>query len=366
MMTMTATTATGTPRNAPDDARLEAFVHRAVGDMAATASGALTLVGHRLGLFRAMAGAGPLTPGQLAQRTGTVERYVQEWLNAQAAGGYVQHDAAARTYELPPEQQMVLAEPDSPVYLVGGYDVMAAIWADTERMAEEFRTGSGIPWHDHDPRLFQGTEMMFRPGYRTHLTKEWIPSLEGVEPKLRRGARVADLGCGHGASTIAMAEAYPRSRFVGVDYHEESIAIARRRAAEAGVEDRVRFEVASATELAGQEFDLICFFDCLHDLGDPVGAARRAHDALGHDGTLMLVEPAAGDNVEENLNPVGRLFYSASTFVCTPNSLSQEVGLALGAQAGEARLRAVLHEAGFSRARLATQTPFNLVIEARR
>ena len=348
-----------------DQAKLEAFLHRAVGDMGAIASGALTLTGHRLGLFRAMAGAGPLTPAELAKRTGTRERNVREWLNAQAAGGYVNYDPGRGTYELPPEQAFALANPDSPVFLAGGFDLLAAMWAAAERMVSVFRDGGGMGWHEHDHRLFDGTEYFFRPGYRAHVVAEWIPALDGVEEKLRRGAKVADVGCGHGASAIIMAESYPRSSFLGIDYHDGSVAVARERARVAGVDDRVRFEVAPASQLPGEGYDLVCFFDCFHDLGDPVGAARRARAALARGGTVMLVEPNASDRVADNLNPLGRLFYSASTFLCTPNSLSQEVGLALGAQAGEARLREVLKEAGFSRVRRATETPFNIVLEAR-
>lgn len=353
------------PARPVDEEKLEVFLHRAVGDMAAIAGGALTLTGHRLGLFRALAEGGPQTPAQLAERTGTHERYVREWLNAQAAGGYVEYGGGEGTYSLPPEQAYALADPDSPVFLPGGFDVMAAMWAATERMVETFRSGEGMGWHEHDERLFHGTEMFFRPGYRAHLTRDWIPALDGVQARLEEGARVADVGCGHGASTILMARAYPASTFVGCDYHDASIATARERALEAGVADRVHFEVASAESLPGDGYDLVCYFDCFHDLGDPVGAARRAREALAPGGTLMLVEPRAGDRVEENLNPVGRLFYAASTFLCTPNSLSQDVGLALGAQAGEARLAEVLGEAGFAQVRRATETPFNLVLEAR-
>lgn len=348
-----------------DQGRFEQFLHQAVGDMAATAAGALTLLGHRLGLWAAMRGAGPLTSAELAQRTGTRERYVTEWLNAQAAGGYVAYDAKQRTYELPPEQAMVLADTDSPVFLPGGFDVLAAMWAATERMADAFRSGKGIGWHEHDTRLFAGTEQLFRPGYRAHITEQWIPALDGVEARLKAGARVADVGCGHGASSIVMAKAYPNSTFHGFDYHAGSIETARQRAREAGVGDRTNFEVATAKEFPGKGYDLICFFDCFHDLGDPAGAAAHAREALAPDGTIMLVEPMAADAVQDNINPVGRLFYSASTFLCTPNSLSQEVGTALGAQAGEARLRSILLEAGLARVRRAAETPFNIVLEAR-
>ncbi len=350
---------------AVDPARLETFLHRAVGDMASVASGALTLVGHRLGLYRAMAGAGPLTPAQLAAKTGTHERYIREWLNNQAAGGYVDYDPSGGTYCLPAEHAALLADASSPFFLVGGFDVIAAMWADAERMVDVFRSGEGMGWHEHDHRLFGGTELLFRPGYRAHLAAEWIPALEGVEDKLRRGALVADVGCGHGASTIAMAEAYPASRFRAFDYHQGSIETARKRAQEAGVDDRVEFQRALAREFSGSGYDLICFFDCLHDLGDPLGAARHARQSLAPDGTLLLVEPRAGDAVEDNLNPVSRLFYAASTFLCTPNSRSQEGAAALGAQAGEARLTQLLRKAGFSRVRRATETPFNMILEAK-
>jgi SAM-dependent methyltransferase len=349
-----------------DQRRLDAFVHQALGDMASIASGALTLIGHRLGLYRAMAGAGPMTAKVLAERTHTHERYVREWLNAQAAGGYVRYDPASDRYDLPAEHAMVLANEDSPVFMPGGFDVMAAMWSATERLADAFVTGSGIAWHEHDARLFGGTELFFRPGYRQNLVTSWIPALTGVEAKLKRGARVADIGSGHGASTIIMAVAYPKSQFVGFDYHEASIRVAEERARAANVSDRVEFARAKARDFPGKDYDLICFFDSFHDLGDPVGAARHAAQALAKDGTLMLVEPHAGNRIEENLNTLGRLFYSASTIFCTPNSLSQDIGAALGAQAGEERLTRVLGMAGFKHVRRATETPFNLVIEARR
>jgi SAM-dependent methyltransferase len=349
-----------------DPQRMEMFLHRAVGDMASAAAGALTLVGHRLGLYRGMAGAGPLTPEQLAEKTGTDARYVREWLNTQAAGGYVDYRAQDGTYRLPPEQAAMLADADSPIFLAGGFDVVTAMWVDADRIAEHFRSGEGMGWHEHDAHLFTGTEMLFRPGYRAHLAQEWIPALTGVEEKLRRGARVADVGCGHGASAIALAEAYPAAQIDGFDYHAKSIDTARRRAKEAGLDGRVRFHEAPATAITGGDYDLVCFFDCLHDLGDPLGAARRAYEVLNDEGTLMLVEPRAGDRVEDNLNPVGRLFYAASTLFCTPNSKSQPVGTALGAQAGEARLTDVLKQAGFSRVRRAAETPFNMILEARK
>jgi len=348
-----------------DEAKLEAFVGQAVTDMGAAISGLLLHMGDRLGLYKAMAGAGPMTPASLAARTGTTERYVREWLGNQAAGGYVTYDPADGTFELPAEQAMVLANEDSPVFLSGAFEAIASCYADHDRFVDAFRTGAGVGWHEHDGRLFSGVLRLFRPGYAANLVSEWLPALDGVADKLRAGASVADVGCGLGASTIIMAQAFGRSSFLGIDNHEASIADARKAAAEAGVAQRTRFEVAPAKELPGSGYDLVCMFDCLHDMGDPVGAARRIRQALAPDGTLLLVEPMAGDGVEDNLNPVGRTFYGLSTVICTPGSLDQEVGLGLGAQAGERRLGEVLREAGFSRVRRATQTPFNLILEAR-
>jgi SAM-dependent methyltransferase len=345
--------------------KVHAFVGQVVNDMAAAMSGVMTNLGHKLGFYRAMAGAGPISPKDLAQRTNTHERYVREWLNNQAAGGYVTYHPQSRTYELPAEHAAVLADDGGAVFLAPGFDLISSLWLDEDKIAQALRTGEGIGWHEHHHRLFFGTEAFFRPGYKANLTETWIPALEGVEAKLRAGARVADVGCGHGASTIVMAEAYPNSTFVGSDYHDKSIEVARRRAAEAGVSDRVAFEVATAKTFSGDGYDLICFMDCFHDLGDPLGAAKHARRVLADDGTVLMVEPFAGDRVEDNINPVGRMYYAASTGICTPNSLSQEVGLGLGAQAGEARLRAILAEAGFGRVRRAAETPFNLVIEAR-
>jgi len=348
-----------------NEAKLKTFVEQMVTDMAAAMSGVMTNIGHKLGFYKAMAGAGPLTPAQLAQKTNTHERYVLEWLNNQAAGGYVTYDPSSGTYELPDEQAMVLANPDSPVFMAPGVDTISSVWLDEDKVINAFRTGKGIGWHEHHHRLFCGTEAFFRTGYRFHLTTEWIPALEGVEAKLKAGAKVADVGCGHGASTIVMAKAYPNSTFFGFDYHDESIETARQRAKEAGVADRVKFEVAAAKNFPGSDYDLVCFMDCLHDMGDPVGAAKHTRQVLAQDGTVLLVEPFAGRNIEDNINPVGRLFYAASTAVCTPCSLSQEVGLGLGAQAGERRLSEVMAEAGFTRFRRATQNPFNLILEAR-
>jgi 2-polyprenyl-3-methyl-5-hydroxy-6-metoxy-1,4-benzoquinol methylase len=338
---------------------------QAVTDMGAILSAPLFKIGERLGLYKAMAGAGWLKSTDLAERTGTSERYVREWLRNQAAGGYVTYDAESDRYSLPAEQALALADEDSPFYILGIYDSVASLYADEEAITETFRTGQGMGWHEHDPRLFRGTERFFRPGYKGYLTTQWIPSLDGVDAKLKHGASVADIGCGHGASTIIMATEYPESKFIGFDYHEQSIDRARQAAQEAGVADRVDFQVAQAKGFPGTGYDLVTVFDCLHDMGDPVGASRHILQSLKSDGTWMIVEPFANDRVEDNLNPVGRVFYGASTVICTPASLSQEVGLALGAQAGESRLTAVIKEGGFSRVRRATETPFNLVLEAR-
>ena len=349
-----------------DEKKLEAFLGQFVSDFAAMASGVMIAVGYRLGLYKAMNGSGPMTSHQLAEKTNTAERYIREWLNNQAAGGYINYIAADNTYEMPPEQAMVLANTESPFYLVPGMvEGIPSLWADEDKTIEAFKTGKGIGWHEHDHRLFYGTEYTFRPGYRAYLTSSWIPALQGVEEKLRVGGKVADIGCGHGASTIVMALAYPDSKFYGFDYHKESIATARERAKEAGVEDRVTFETFSATDFPGEGYDLICFMDCFHDLGDPLGAAKRALKALKKDGTLMLVEPFAGDQIENNINPIGRMYYAFSTTICCANALSQPGGAALGAQAGEKKLGSVIAEAGFTKFRRATQTPFNLVLEAK-
>ena len=348
-----------------DQERLEAFMGAFVQDLGAAVSAPLVVIGDRLGLYRAMADCEPVTPAQLAERTGTRERYVREWLCAQAASGYVEYDAGQATFRLTPEQAMALADEDSPVFIPGAFQLVAAVVKDEAHIAERFRSGEGFGWHEHHNDLFAGTERFFRPGYLANLTSSWIPSLDGVQAKLEAGARVADIGCGHGASTIILAQAFPNSTFVGSDYHEPSIAAARRAAERAGVAGRVSFEVAGAAAFSGGPFDLVCIFDALHDMGDPVGAARHVRSQLAPDGTWMVVEPRAGDAVEDNLNPVGRVYYSASTMVCTPASLSQEVGLALGAQAGPARLEEVLREGGFGHVREAAVTPFNVVLEVR-
>jgi SAM-dependent methyltransferase len=349
-----------------DEGRLQQLLGQAVTDMGAAMNGALVSVGADLGFWSALRDAGPMTPADLARATHVPEPYANQWLAAQAASGYVDYDAAADTFTLSPEQAMAFAEPDSPVYLVGGYHVVGAAYRDRTRLAEAFMAGKGFGWHEHDPELFSGTEQFFRPGYKAHLLTEWLPALEGITDRLESGAKVADVGCGHGVSTALMAKEYPRSTFFGFDYHPESITRAGKLAAEEGASANTQFMTASATDYPGTDYDLICFFDCLHDMGDPVGALRHAREALRDDGTVMLVEPYANDSLKDNMNPVGRVFYAASTLICTPASLSQDVGLGLGAQAGEARLRAVAEQAGFTHFRRAAETPFNLVLEARR
>jgi SAM-dependent methyltransferase len=345
--------------------KLEAFMGQVVTDMGAVISAPLMVIGEKLGLYKAMAGAGALTSVEVAERTGVAERSVREWLRNQAAGGYVTYDAESDKYTLPDEHAMALADEESPVYVLGAFELIESLYADGEQITETFRTGKGMGWHEHDHRLFRGTERFFRPGYKANLVADWIPALDGVSEKLERGAMVADVGCGHGASTILMAQAFPNSTFVGFDYHDGSIEQARLRAAEADVAKNATFETAAAKDFPGGDYDLVCMFDCLHDMGDPVGAAKHVRETLADDGTWMIVEPFANDSVEDNLNPVGRVFYGASTMVCTPASLSQEVGLALGAQAGQAQLTDVIKQGGFTNVRRATETPFNLVLEAR-
>jgi 2-polyprenyl-3-methyl-5-hydroxy-6-metoxy-1,4-benzoquinol methylase len=355
------------PQNTPaiDEAKLNEFMGRAVGDMGAAMHAVLVLLGDRLGLYKGMADSKPVTPAELARRTGTRERYIREWLNANAASGYITYDAAAGTYTLPPEQAFALAVDNSPAYLPGAFQIISACFHDSGKIEHAFRTGQGVGWHEHHHDLYHGTERFFRPNYIANLTSSWIPALEGVEEKLERGAKIADIGCGLGASTILMAKAYPNSRIYGFDYHEESIEMARAAAEKAGVGDQIRFAVASAKEFPGSDYDFVAFFDCLHDMGDPAGVAGYVRSRMKPDGTWMIVEPYAEDATEANHNPVGRLYYSASTMLCVPASLSQEVGSALGAQAGEARLREVVTAGGFTHFRRATQTPFNLVFEAK-
>jgi len=329
-----------------DAAKLNAFLGQAVNDMGAAFQTALIMLGERLGLYKAMAGAGPMSPGELAKKTETDERYVREWLCAQAASGYVTFDGASGRFTLPDEQALLLAVESGPAYLPAAYQIIASTVMDEPQLRDIFRTGFGFGWHQHSACLFDGTERFFRPSYAGNLITSWIPSLEGVEAKLRSGARVADVGCGHGSSTILMAQAYPKSTFVGFDYHGPSIERAREKAEQAGVADRATFEVAASKEYPGSDFDLVGFFDCLHDMGDPVGAAQHVRSSLKPDGTWLIVEPFAGNRIEDNLNPVGRVFYAASAMICTPASRSQEVGLARGAQAGEAKQRVVVTPGG--------------------
>jgi 2-polyprenyl-3-methyl-5-hydroxy-6-metoxy-1,4-benzoquinol methylase len=348
-----------------DREKLNDLLGKAVVDIGATFHAALVLIGEKHGLYKVLAKEGPMTAAELAKRTETVERYAAEWLAAQAAGGYITYDESTGKFRLTEEQAFALAQEDSPVYLPGAFQVALAASKARAKMDEAFRSGAGVGWHEHDPELFHGTERFFRQGYAANLISSWIPALNGVQEKLIQGARVADVGCGHGSSTILMAQAFPKSEFFGFDYHPASIETARNRAQEAGVQDCVNFEVASAKEYPGEDYDFVTFFDCLHDLGDPIGAATHVKKTLKPNGTLMMVEPFAQDDIAKNLNPVGRMYYSASTLICTPASRSQEVGMALGAQAGEKRLRDVLTKAGFTHFRRATETPFNLVFEVK-
>jgi SAM-dependent methyltransferase len=344
-----------------DQKKVEEFLGKAISDVAATFHAGLVLIGDKLGLYRAMAGAGPLTPAELATRTGAHERYVREWLSAQAAGGYVTYDPATGRFTLPPEQAFLLLDADLP----GAFQLSVGSIRDEPKITDAFRTGAGVGWHEHDAGVYEGCERFFRPGYAMNLVSQWIPALDGVKARLEAGGRVADVGCGHGASTIIMGQAFPRATITGFDYHPASIEAARQAADKAGVGDRVSFEVSAAKGYPGTGYDLVTFFDCLHDMGDPVGAARHVRKSLATGGVWMLVEPFANDRLEDNLNPVGRLYYAASTLLCTPASLSQEVGLALGAQAGENRLREVLTEAGFTCVRRVAQTPANMILEVR-
>jgi 2-polyprenyl-3-methyl-5-hydroxy-6-metoxy-1,4-benzoquinol methylase len=348
-----------------DEMKLNEFMGKIVGDLGVTMSGALLVLGDRLGLYKAMATMGAVTAGELAKRTETTERYVREWLDAQAASGYVTYDPQAKRYTLPPEQAFALANDESPASVAGAFHIARAMWSALDKMEDNFRTGHGLEWGHQHPCLFEGTERFFRAGYLGNLIGSWIPALEGVKGKLETGAKVADVGCGCGASTILMAKSFPRSTFHGFDYHQGSIDIAKKRAKDAGVSDRVTFSVAKSTDYPGTDYDLVAHFDCLHDMEDPAAAAKHTRRTMAKDGTWLIVEPFASDNAEENHNPVGRVFYSASTMLCVPHSLAHQ-GPALGAQAGEARLRnVVVDQGGFSRFRRATQTPFNLILEAR-
>ncbi len=351
--------------NPVDGEKLMEFVFKAVDEVGGTLNAALVVMGDSLGLYKAMAGAGGLTPVEIARRTGVSERYVREWLNAQAAGGYVTYDGSGGTYTLPSEQAVALTDESSPAYLPGFFQIALGAVIDSPRIAASARSGDGVGWHEHNHDVFEGCERFFRPGYNANLIPSWLPALHGVVSKLEAGAKVADVGCGHGSSTILMAQAYPRSTFVGSDYHAGSIETARERAGAAGVSERIRFDAVAAADIPAEGYDLVTMFDCLHDMGDPVGAAKRVRQAIAADGTWMIVEPRAGDRVEDNLNPVGRAYYGFSTLLCTPASLSQDVGLALGAQAGPAAIRDVVSAAGFTRFRTAAETPFNLVFEVR-
>lgn len=345
--------------------KLNVFMGKMLVDVGAAISASLMLIGDKLGLYKALARGGPMTSAELASATSTTERYVREWLAAQAAAGYVDYDSNSAKFSMSPEQAMVFADEESPVFMGAVGDLVAATILDEPKISQAFRTGKGVGWNERSTCLFCGTARFFRTSYKHHLVQEWLPTLEGVLTKLEAGAVVADVGCGHGISTMLMAQAFPKSRFYGFDYHEGSIVAARQNAEGAGLQDRLSFEVHSGKTFPAKDYDLICFFDCLHDMGDPVGALSHVRQAIASDGTCLIVEPFANDRLEDNLNPIGRIYYAASTVVCTPASLAQEVGLGLGAQAGEARLREVARQAGFSRFRRATETPFNLILEAR-
>jgi SAM-dependent methyltransferase len=345
--------------------KLNAIVEKFVVELGACMQGPAILIGEQLGLYKALAAGGPMVPEELAKKTLTGERYVREWLAGQAAGGYINYDASTGKYSMTPEQIFTLANEDSPVYIPGAFYAVSSLYKDRGKLADAFRTGKGFGWHEHHNDLFLGTYKFFRPGYLANLVSSWLPSLEGVEEKLKAGARVADVGCGYGSSTVIMAKAFPKSKFFGYDYHLESIEWARNAAVTADVSDNTTFEVATAKNYRGNDYDLVAFFDCFHDMGDPVGVSKHVHSSLKPDGTWMIVEPYSNERVEENLNPVGRVFYNASSMVCVPCSLSQEVGLALGAQTGDSKLREVVTSGGFTRFRRATETPFNRVFEAR-
>jgi SAM-dependent methyltransferase len=349
-----------------DQSKLDALMARAIGDISGAYGGVMISIGAKLGLYKAMLGAGPLSAREVATRAKCAERYVREWLNAQVAGGYVDYHSVSDTYELTPEQALVLADEESPVYMPNAWQVPASMWFDEHKALDAFRTGKGIPWGDHDGRLFCGVAAFFRNGYKASLVAQWLPALDGMVDRLQSGIDVADVGCGFGHSTLLMAEAFPASRFHGVDVHPQSIEEARRLAKLAGLGHRVTFEVMRAADLPAASYDLLCFFDCLHDLGDPVGAARAAATALRPDGTVMLVEPYANDKVQDNISPVARMYYAASTTICCAHAISEGGHLVLGAQAGEARLAEVFRKAGFSHFRRAAETPFNLILEAKR
>jgi SAM-dependent methyltransferase len=348
-----------------DTEKLNAFLGRFVDDLGATVHAGMVVIGEKLGLYKELGASGPLTSSELAAKTGTDERYVREWLASQAAGGYVNYDEPTSKYRLTEEQAFALSNEESPAYVPGAFQLALGALRAVPRISDSFRSGAGMGWHEHDENVFHGCEKFFRPGYAANLVSSWIPALDGVQQKLEAGARVADVGCGKGASTLLMAQAFPNSQFFGFDYHDKSIEAARDSAKRAGLSDRVTFEVASGKEYPGKDYDFVAVFDCLHDMGDPVGAARHVRQSLAENGTWMIVEPFAKDDLKDNLNPVGRVYYSFSTLLCTPCSRSQEVALCLGAQAGEAHIREVVTAAGFGHFRRATETPFNIVFEAR-
>lgn len=349
-----------------DSGKLDAFVARAVGDLTTGYTGVMVSLGSKLGLYKALAGAGPLSAKEVARRAGCAERYVREWLNAQAAGGYLVYHAVSDTYELPPEHALVLADEDSPVYVPPAWNVPAAMWFDEPKAIEAFRTGRGVAWGEHHPRMACGVAAFYRNGYKAALVPQWLPALDGVVAQLEAGIDVADVGCGHGHSTLLMAQAYPNSRFHGYDTHAESIEQAQHHAHEAGLASRASFALAQATDYPDRRYGLICYFDVLHDLGDPVAAARHAADVLAPGGTVLLVEPFAHDKVEDNLSPVGQLYYAGSSLICCAHAISEGGKLVLGAQAGPRRLAEVFRKAGFTHFRVAASTPFNLVCEVRR
>ena len=347
-----------------DTEKLNSFLGRFVGDLGASVHSGMVVIGEKLGLYKALA-EGPVNSAELAAKTGTDERYVREWLSSQAAGGYVMYEAKTRKFSLSEEQALTLANEESPAYIPGAFELALGSLAAVPRLVESFRSGAGMGWHEHDEAVFHGCEKFFRPSYAANLVSSWIPALDEVKAKLESGARVADVGCGKGASTLLMAKAFPKSEFFGFDYHDKSIEGARATAAKHGLEVRANFGVAKAKEFPGRDYDLVTVFDCLHDMGDPVGAAKHVRAALREDGTWMIVEPFANDELKDNLNPVGRVYYSFSTLLCTPCSRSQEVALCLGAQSGEKRIREVVEAAGFRRFRRAAETPFNVVYEVR-
>jgi SAM-dependent methyltransferase len=348
-----------------DEAKLNQFIGRILGDLGGALSVPLVRIGDRLGLYKALHAGGPMTPAELAKKTNIAERYAREWLSHQAASEYLAYDATTGKFSLPPEQAMVFADPDSPVYLQGGFDLAVVMMENQSLVEPAFRSGKGVGWGEQSQCLFCTTGRFFRPGYHNSLVSSWLPALDGVVAKLERGATVADVGCGHGFSTVIMAKAFPKSTFVGYDFHPGSVVQARQHAEEHGVTANARFEVGMASDFPGKDLDLVTFFDCLHDMGDPVGAARHVRQTLKRDGSWMIVEPAAGDKLEDNLNPVSRMYYAASTMICVPTSLDQPVGAAFGAQAGLARLSSAIAEGGFSKVRKATETPFNMILEAR-